>query len=277
MNYPVPTLPFFYSNATLMEKQVLNFALLLAVGAFSSAQAQFKLNANSLGAGLNAAKAATLSDQAVVDYTKKYVAWSDANNPVAPTTSPYTKRLQKIVASLGTYDGMTMNYKVYLVKDVNAFACADGSVRVLAGLMDLLSDQEVLGVIGHEIGHVKHKDSRDAMRTALLTSALKEGVSSQGGTAATLSNSQLGDVGSALASASFSRSQESSADGYELLKAQKVNPWYMASAFGKLQSLSGGAKSSKTSQLFSSHPDTEKRMVAVTERAQKDGFAKPTN
>jgi putative metalloprotease len=261
-----------------MKKQVLTLGICLAAGAFNSAQAQFKLNTSSLGAGLKAAKAATLSDQDVVAYTKEYVAWSDANNPVAPATSPYAKRLQKLVATLGTYDGMTMNYKVYLVKDVNAFACADGSVRVLAGLMDLMSDQEVLGVIGHEIGHVKHKDSRDAMRTALLTSALKEGASSQGGAAATLSSSQLGDVGQALANASFSRSQESSADGYgyELLKAQKVNPWYMASAFGKLQALSSGAKSSKASQFFSSHPDTEKRMAVVSERAQKDGFVKPT-
>ncbi|RZK33314.1 MAG: peptidase [Hymenobacter sp.] len=260
-----------------MKKHFLTLACCLASGLFSVAHAQFKLNTGSLGAGLKAAKAMTLSDQAVVDYTKEYVTWSDANNPVAPATSPYTKRLQKIVASLGTYDGMTMNYKVYLVKDVNAFACADGSVRVLAGLMDLMNDQEILGVIGHEIGHVKHKDSRDAMRTALLTSALKDGATSQGGTAATLSGSQLGDVSQALANASFSRSQESSADGYgyELLKAKKVNPWYMASAFGKLQALSGGAKASKTSQLFSSHPDTEKRMAVVTERAEKDGFPKP--
>ena len=262
-----------------MKNQIFTLALLLTAGAFSSAHAQFKLNPGSLAAGLKAAKAATISDQAVVDYTKEYVAWSDAHNPVAPASSPYAKRLQKIVAGLGTYDGMTMNYKVYLVKDVNAFACADGSVRVLAGLMDLMSDQEILGVIGHEIGHVKHKDSRDAMRTALLTSALKEGAASQGGTAATLSNSQLGDVGSALANATFSRSQESSADGYgyDLLKAEKVNPFYMAMAFEKLQSLSGGEKTSKTSQLFSSHPDTAKRMAVVTERAQKDGFTKPAN
>lgn len=261
-----------------MKIFLLTLGLALAAGTCTTAQAQIKLNSGILGAGLKAAKAATISDQEVIDYTKEYVAWSDANNPVAPATHPLAKRLQKLVAGLGSYDGMTMNYKVYLVKDVNAFACADGSVRVFAGLMELMSDQEILGVIGHEIGHVKHKDSRDAMRTALLTSALKEGASSQSGVAATLSSSQLGDVGQALANASFSRAQESSADsyGYDLLKTQKVNPWYMASAFGKLQALSGGAQTSKSAQLFSSHPDTEKRMAVVSERAQKDGFAKPT-
>ena len=257
----------------------LTLSLLLAASTISGAHAQFKLNSGTVGSGLKLAKAATVSDQEVIAHTQEFITWSDANNHVAPASSPYTKRLNKIVANLGTYDGMTMNYKVYLVQDVNAFACADGSVRVLAGLMDLMNDQEVLGVIGHEIGHVKHKDARDAMRTALLASALKDGAASQGGTAAVLSGSQLGDLSQAFANATFSRSQESSADGYgyDLLKAQQVNPWYMASAFGKLQSLSGGAKASKTAQMFSSHPDTEKRMAVVSARAEKDGFPKPTD
>ena len=260
-----------------MKHRILSLALLLAAGIATSAHAQFKLNPGAINSGLKVAKAATISDDEVIAHTKEFIEWSDANNHVAPDSSPYAQRLQKIVANLGTYDGMTMNYKVYLVQDVNAFACADGSVRVLAGLMDLMTDQEILGVIGHEIGHVKHKDSRDAMRTALLTSAVKDGAASQGGVAGALSNSQLGAVGQAFANASFSRSQESSADGYgyELLKAQKVNPWYMASAFEKLESLSGGAKSSKTAQMFSSHPDTAKRMAVVSARAEKDGFAKP--
>ena len=36
-----------------------------------------------------------------------------------------------------------------LSKDVNANATADGSIRVTyAGLMDMMNDQELLGVIG---------------------------------------------------------------------------------------------------------------------------------
>ena len=58
-------------------------------------------------------------------------------------------------------------------QNVNAFACPDGSVRVFSSLMDMMTDEELLGVIGHEIGHVAHKDSKKRFRTALLTSALK--------------------------------------------------------------------------------------------------------
>ena len=42
--------------------------------------------------------------------------------------------------------------------------------------MDIMSDEELLGVIGHEVGHVAHKDSKKGFRTALLTSALKDGI-----------------------------------------------------------------------------------------------------
>ena len=246
--------------------------------AAAPAHAQFKLNAGSLGAGLKAAKALTLSNEEVIAQTKEFVKWSDENNPVAAPSSALAKRLDKITANLKTYEGLALNYKVYEVRDVNAFACADGSVRVCAGLMQLMSDDEVLGVIGHEIGHVKHNDSRDGMKTALLTTAAKEGAASQGGAAGVLSSSRLGDVGQALTNATFSRSQESSADdfGYDLLKKQGKNPYAMASAFGKLVAAeqAGGTKSSKMQQLFSSHPDTEKRMKTVEERAAKDGFKK---
>lgn len=246
-----------------------------------TANAQLKLNTKTIGAGTKAVKAATLSDDEVIKYTKEYIQWMDENNPVAPADDPMAQRLQKLTAGLTNYDGLDLNYKVYLVRDVNAFACADGSVRVCAGLMDVMTDDELMGVVGHEIGHVKNKDSKDAFRTALLTSALKEGVSSQGGAAGTLSSSQLGDLGEAVANSAYSRGQESKADdyGYEFLKKSKLNPWGMSTAFGKLlqasQAATSGDKKKKGAQLFSSHPDTEKRMTTMAGKAEKDGFTKP--
>jgi len=42
--------------------------------------------------------------------------------------------------------------------DVNAFACGDGSIRVFSALMDLMDDDELMAISGHEIGHVVHAD-----------------------------------------------------------------------------------------------------------------------
>lgn len=93
----------------------------------------------------------------------------DANNQVCADDNEYTIRLKKLTEGLGDADGIPLNFKVYYVTDVNAFACADGSVRVFSSLMDIMSDEELLGVIGHEIGHVAHRDSKKvSVRHCLL-------------------------------------------------------------------------------------------------------------
>ena len=143
-----------------------------------------------------------------------------------------------------------------------------------------MSDEELLGVIGHEVGHVAHKDSKKAFRTALLTSALKDGISSKGGKAAALTDSQLGNLGEALVNASYSQKQERNADdyGYEFLKKNGKNPWSMALSFRKLKQMqedAGAKKDSKLNQLFSTHPDLDARIKRMEERATVEGVAKP--
>ena len=211
-------------------------------------------------------------------YVGEYMTWMDANNPVCEGDCPYAVRLANITKNI---KDDAINIKAYRVVDVNAFACADGSIRVFAGLMDIMSDQEILGVVGHEIGHIKNSDSKDAFKSALLSSALREGISSAGGKAAQLSNSQLGDLGEAVAQSSYSKSQEYEVDefGYNFLKESNENPWAMAQAFRKLQSMmeeSGAAEGSAIQQLFSTHPDLAKRIEKMEKRATDDNITPPT-
>lgn len=248
--------------------------ILIAVIALMGFQASAQFNAGRALKGVaSAAKAVTLTDAQMVQYVKEYIDWMDTHNPVLPENDPYTQRLRKLTEGLTDVEGMPLNFKVYNVVDVNAFACADGSIRVFAALMDIMSDDELLGVIGHEIGHVAHKDSKKAFKQALLTSALKDGIASTGGTAAALTDSQIGSLGEALAGATYSQKQERAADdyGYEFLKSHGKNPRAMAASFTKLKELQGDAgKTSKVNQLFSSHPDLDSRIKRMQERADKD-------
>lgn len=231
-----------------------------------------KVNDQAVKAGTKVVKAVTLSDQDVIDRTIEYVDWMDKHNPVAKKGDKYAKRLENLVKGFDNYDGLDLNFKVYLVKDVNAFACADGSVRVCAGLMNLMTDDEIFGVIGHEIGHVKNHDTKDAMKTALLTSALKDAAASQSGVAAALSDTQLGDLAEAIPNAQFSQKQESKADdyGFNFLKDNDHDVYAMGSAFRKLLKLQEAAKNDKKKkQLLSSHPDTEKRAERMEKKADK--------
>ncbi|WP_304582430.1 M48 family metallopeptidase [uncultured Alistipes sp.] len=243
------------------------------------AMAQFNLK-KAVGGAAKVAQAATLTDEQMASYVKEYIDWMDANNPVCEADTPYAQRLARLTEGLCDADGIPLNFKVYHVIDVNAFACPDGSIRVFSSLMDIMSDEELLGVIGHEVGHIAHRDSKKAYRTALMTSALKDGVASSGDKAAQLTDSQLGNLGEALINATYSQKQERNADdyGYEFLKKAGKNPWAMAYSFRRLKQMqeeAGVQKSSKMSQLFSTHPDLDVRIKRMEERATTEGIAAP--
>ena len=266
----------------MKNRKFLKVIVLLAcVVLTSTAMAQFNLK-KAISGATKVAQAVTLTDDQMSEYVKEYIDWMDAHNQVCADDNAYAIRLKKLTEGLGEADGIPLNFKVYYVTDVNAFACADGSVRVFSSLMDIMSDEELLGVIGHEICHVAHRDSKKGFRTALLSSALKDGVSSQGGKAATLTDSQLGDLTEALVNARYSQKQECGADdyGYEFMKKAGKNPWTMALSFQKLKELeeqSGAQSSSKLNQLFSTHPDLDLRIKRMEERATSEGIEKPAS
>lgn len=240
--------------------------------------AQFNLK-KAIGGATKAVQAATLTDAQMASYVKESVDWMDKNNPVLPDNDPYAVRLRKLTEGIKDADGIPLNFKVYNVTDVNAFACPDGSVRVFSSLMDIMDDDELMGIIGHEIGHVLKRHSKNAFRTQLLTGALKDAVASTGGKAAALTESQLGTLGESLINAKYSQKQENEADncGYDFLKAHGRNPWGMVMAFEKFQKMenSSGTKSSYFSKMFSSHPETSARIKNMTKRCEKDGLKRP--
>lgn len=265
-------------NMMIMKKVLRNTALACVIGVAGASYGCSSVNyAQVASAGVTALQAATLSDAYIEQMVGQYIEQLDAESTIAGPNDPYAVRLNRITSSFNNKNGI--NIKVYKTKDVNAFAVANGSIRVYSGLMDIMTDEEVLGVIGHEIGHIHNKDTKDAFRNALLTSAVRQGLASAGGRVGALSASELGALGEALMSSQYSQKQELEADeyGYEFLKSHGVNPWAMALSLGKLRQMEqqGGAKSSAMQQLFSTHPDIEKRMGRLEQRAKKEGYANP--
>ena len=254
---------------------VLALCIVLANAQLGKIRVDKAVNAASKGV-----KSFTITDAEVIGYTNEYMKWMDAHNPVCKTTDKDTgmkavaDRLAKIASNIPADLSKSLNINVlaYYVVDVNAFACANGDVRVFAALMDLMTDDEILAVIGHEIGHVANTDSKDAFVTALRVSALKDAAGAVGGnTASRLSDSQLGNLAEALANSQYSQKQESAADnyGYEFLKKCGKDPSNMASSLGvllKLQEEAGTPENSKFSKLFSSHPDLKKRIEALNKK-----------
>lgn len=215
----------------------------------------------------NAMTALTITDAQIEQLSVQSVAYLDEENEI--DKGDYQKRLQGLMAKLKPVEGLTLNVKVYKLNEVNAFACGDGSIRVYSGLMDVMDDAELIAIIGHEIGHVVHKDTKTAMRKAYLASAARDVVSAAGGVIGTLSRSVVGDLAESFLSAQFSQKQEYEADeyGYQFAVANGYDKYSMYNALNELLNLSQGAQSSRVEKMFSSHPGTPERAAKVKEMA----------
>jgi putative metalloprotease len=218
-----------------------------------------------------AVTAMSISDEQIAELCSQSVAQLDQQNTI--DNGAYIARLRKLMSSVGQLNGLKLNYKVYRTDQVNAFASGDGSVRVYTGLMDLMDDGELMAVIGHEIGHVVHQDTKNAMKKAYMASAASDLIGAAGSVGA-VAQGLGGSIAEALVNAQFSQKQELSADefGFEFSVAMGYDPYCMAKSLEKLKTLSEGSQASKVAQMFSSHPDNAKRIERA--RALADSYTK---
>lgn len=259
-------------------KKLLIRILTVLIFSGVSCHAGAQINWGRIASGaVKVAQAYTLTDEQMAAYVKESVEYMDKNNTVLPDDSQYVQRLKRLTVGISDADGIPLNFKVYQVSELNAFACPDGSVRVYSALMDLMDDNELMGIIGHEIGHVVKRHSKNAFKNELYSGALKDALAASSGRLATLTDSQLSTLASSFFNARYSQKQESEADdcGYDFLVQNNLNPWGMVMAFEKLQGMEGDSKPSIIQKMFSSHPDTQKRIDNMTKRCNKDGIARP--
>ncbi len=86
-------------------------------------------------------------------------------------------RLWRVVENLSIADGLPMP-KVYIMDDPapNAFATGrdpnHASVCVTSGLLNIMDDKELEGVLAHELGHIKNYDIRVSMVAFALTAII---------------------------------------------------------------------------------------------------------
>jgi putative metalloprotease len=236
--------------------------VLSAAGDSTATTGSSKKDAQLSAAG-DVLKAATVSDAELQAYSRQMIAAQDKKAKLAPAGNKYATRLARLTQKHTKEDGLRLNFKVYLVNDINAFATPDGSIRVYSGIMDLMTDDELRSILGHEIGHVKNGHSLQEMRTAYLASAGAKLATAKGG----LSAQVLSELGESFVNAQFSQSMESDADAYGItfLKRNKYKLPAAESAMRKLADLDGTAAGGSNS-LFSSHPGSKQRADKIHEQ-----------
>lgn len=226
-----------------------------------------------LSAGVNLATSYSITDAQVASMCAEYMTYQDEQSVIAAADSPYTTRLNRLTSGIKSTDGLKLNFKVYQNEEINAFACGDGSIRVYSGLMDAMTDEEIFAVIGHEIGHLKHADTKNMMKQAYKTAALKDAIGAINPTLEKLTNSQLAAIAVAYKEAQFSQTQEFAADqeAFNICIANNYSPYAMYNALNKLVELAGGnsGSASKVAQMFSTHPDSATRAARMKQTADE--------
>jgi len=206
-------------------------------------------------------------------------------------------RLYSIVARLAQRAGLPMP-RVYVIPDQspNAFATGRGpnhaAVAATEGILRMLSDDELEGVIAHELAHVKHRDILISSVAATLGAAImmiaRFAMFFGGGSRrddgegrnpiALLATLILAPVAAMLIQMAISRSREYEADAGGAAIAGSPNG--LVSALRKIEVGSRAVpldanpatahmfiikpfSMAALGSLFSSHPPTEKRIAAL--------------
>jgi predicted Zn-dependent protease len=164
------------------------------------------------------------------------------------------------------------DYNFYLLRDdqtVNAFALPGGQVFITAALYGRLENEDQLaGVLGHEIGHVVHRHGAERMAKSGFIQGLIQSVLI--GTGGDGSIAQIANVVGQYSSMKYGREQELESDdfGVRLMIEAGYNAENLIGVMDILEAASGGARQP---EFQSSHPSPENRRAKIREAIEKYG------
>lgn len=186
------------------------------------------------------------------------------------------EELQKYVSNVGRRLGavshrqnLPFEFNVVNTSDYNAFCLPGGKISITRGLlMNLENEDQLAGILGHEIGHATARHAAKQISRTSVTSAIL--VSLEAVLAAQdVKNRELYSLGSSygayLMLMKYSRDQERQSDSLGLMYMEKAgyNPTGLKQSMEILQR-AHKSEPSKLENLFMTHPLTTERVDAIS-------------
>jgi len=196
-----------------------------------------------------------------------------------PLINEYINEVGSKVAAQ-TNDG-DHNFTFFVIEDhrINAFALPGGYIGVHTGLLEATrSEDELAGVLAHEVAHVTqrhiaraiHANSRQSLlSTAIMLGAMIAGAA--GGSSDVMQAGMAVAQGTAAqAQINFTRSNEHEADrvGISALADAGFDPYGMASFFDVMSRQNSRAPDERAPEFLMTHPVTSSRIAEARDRAR---------
>ncbi len=195
-----------------------------------------------------------------------------------PQLAAYINRLGQKLAAKSHRSHLRFTFTLLDSPEVNAFALPGGYIYITRGILSYLnSEEELAGVLGHEIGHVTARHGVKQQSAAQVGGVVNIIAAIATGSKDVAQATNY--VGSALISG-YGRNHELEADrlGAEYLAKADYAPEHMLQVIGvlkdqeefsKQRARDKGKTPSSYHGVFSTHPDNDSRLQEVVRAAKK--------
>ena len=197
-----------------------------------------------------------------------------------PGLNGYAQKVAQAVALASDRPSTFKGYHVQVLdsSEVNAFAAPGGFIFVTKGLLKLVKNEdELAGVLAHEVAHIAKKHGLKTIQTSRLTSAFtilgseaaKSYTSSQVSQLTSAFEGAVDDVVNKLVVNGYSRDKEFEADkfGAQYAKAANYDPGALKTFLARMQKaeIAGGG-------MFKTHPSAAKRQDELGSLSPAAGY-----
>lgn len=189
---------------------------------------------------------------------------------------PYLDALGQRLAKESPRQDVTHQFHLVDMAEPNAFALPGGYVYVTRGLLALVnSEDELAGVVGHEIGHVAARHSVQKMSKQGPLAVVFGMASGLAGLVSPFVGHLIGDIGDltqGLIFSPYSRGQETEADrvGQEMAANAGWDPAALSAFLSTLErEVDLMSQEPRKPSFFDSHPATPDRVKKTAEHAKQ--------
>ncbi len=191
-----------------------------------------------------------------------------------PKTEAYLREVGDRLVAVVKDPRWKFSFQIVNQSEPNAFAIPGGGIYVSRGLLALLErEDELAGVLAHEIAHVTQRHSAKQQRKGILPGLLSLPGNVVGSVVGedlgALINAPIGTVGGAWLS-HYSRGQESESDRIGVRTAAQAgyDPLALADILRRLeQDVASQTGEGRRFSIFDSHPMTDTRLKDIQGRA----------